>query len=248
MRGVAAVVILDLKRLWVERWRVVSNVGQPLLYLFILGSGLGASTMLGGSGYRHFIFPGILGLSILFTSVFAQILIVFDRQMGFLKAVLVSPVSRPAIAIGKIVSGATQGLLPAFLLLIFVPILGLPTGAMNLLGLIGTMALASVTFSALGVAVAARFESTTVFPIVINTVMLPMFFISGALFPLERSPVWLQWLAHFDPVAYAIDLMRGTLLGRYYFPWWLSLAVLGGLVVVLTVLAAQAFAAGEDNG
>jgi ABC-2 type transport system permease protein len=247
MRGTGAVIVLDLKRLWVERWRIVSNLGQPLLYLFILGSGIGASTMLGGGGYRHFIFPGVLGLSILFTSVFAAILIVFDRQMGFLKAVLVAPVPRPAIAIGKIISGAIQGLLPALILLVFIPPLGLPTGAFHLLGLIGAMVLSAVTFSALGVAVAARFESTTVFPIVINAVMLPMFFISGALFPLARTPAWLQWLAHFDPVAYAIDLMRGALLGHFFFPPWLSLAVLCGLVVILAFLATRVFASGEDS-
>ncbi|MGH8162196.1 MAG: ABC transporter permease [Gammaproteobacteria bacterium] len=246
MRGVAAVIILDLKRLWVERWRMVSNLGQPLLYLFILGSGLGASTMFGGGGYRHFIFPGVLGLSLLFTSVFAAILIVFDRQMGFLKAVLVAPVPRRAIAIGKILSGAIQGLIPALILIIFVPILGLPTGATQLLGLIGAMVLAALSFSALGVAVAARFESTTVFPIVINAVLLPMFFISGALFPLARTPAWLQGLAYADPVAYAIDLMRGALLGHFFFPLWLSLAVLCGLVVILTWLATRVFASGED--
>ncbi|MGH8160819.1 MAG: ABC transporter permease [Gammaproteobacteria bacterium] len=247
MRGVGAVIILDLKRLWVERWRIVSNLGQPLLYLFILGSGLGASTMLGGGGYRHFIFPGVLGLSILFTSVFSAILIVFDRQMGFLKAVLVAPVPRRAIAIGKILSGMIQGLIPALILLVFIPVLGLPTGALHLLALIGAMTLAALTFSALGVAVAARFESTTVFPIVINAVLLPMFFVSGALFPLGHTPMWLQGLAHADPVAYAIDLMRGALLGKFYFPPWLSLAVLCGLILILTWLATRVFASGEDG-
>src|SRR5699024_7107314 len=113
-----------------------------------------------------------------------------------------------AIVFGKIVFGAIQGLLPALILLIFLPIMGLPSDAVHVLALVGAMALASITFSALGVAVAARFESTTVFPIVINTVMLPMFFISGALFSLERAPAWLQGLAYADPVAYAIDLMR----------------------------------------
>lgn len=246
MRGVGAVIILDLKRLWVERWRIVSNLGQPLLYLFILGSGLGASTLFGGSGYRGFIFPGVLGLSILFTSVFSAILIVFDRQMGFLKAVLVAPVPRRAIAVGKILSGMIQGLIPALVLLVFVPVLGLPTGALHLLGLIGAMTLAALAFSALGVAVAARFESTTVFPIVINAVLLPMFFVSGALFPLARTPMWLQGLAHADPVAYAVDLMRGALLSHFYFPPWLSLAVLCGLVLILTWLATRVFASGED--
>ena len=102
MRGLLAVIILDLKRLWVDRIRLISSLIQPLLYLFVLGSGLGASSTLGSGSYLPYIFPGVVALSLLFTSVFAAILIVFDRQMGFLKAVLVAPVPRPAIAIGKV--------------------------------------------------------------------------------------------------------------------------------------------------
>ena len=247
MRGLFAVIMLDLKRLWVDRVRLVSSLIQPLLYLFVLGSGLGASSKMGGSGYLHYIYPGVLGLSLLFSSVFAAMLIVFDRQIGFLKAVLVAPVPRVAIALGKVLSGAIQALVPATILLLLLPLLGMDLSLLALLELIGTMILAAVTFSALGVATAARFRSTTVFPIISNAVLLPMFFLSGALYPLDSAPTWLRWLAHIDPVAYAVDLMRGAILDRYAYPPLLSLAVLLGFIVVLTWLATRVFAAGEDT-
>ncbi|MBU6403759.1 MAG: ABC transporter permease [Pseudomonadota bacterium] len=247
MRGLFAVIMLDLKRLWVDRVRLVSSLIQPLLYLFVLGSGLGASSTMGGSSYLHYIYPGVLGLSLLFSSVFAAMLIVFDRQIGFLKAVLVAPVPRVAIALGKVLSGAIQALVPATILLLLLPLLGMDLSLLALLELIGTMILAAVTFSALGVATAARFRSTTVFPIISNAVLLPMFFLSGALYPLDSAPVWLRWLAHIDPVAYAVDLMRGAILDRYAYPPLLSLAVLLGFIVVLTWLATRVFAAGEDT-
>jgi ABC-2 type transport system permease protein len=174
-------------------------------------------------------------------------LIVFDRQIGFLKAVLVAPVPRVAIALGKVLSGAIQALVPATILLLLLPLLGMDLSLLALLELIGTMILAAVTFSALGVATAARFRSTTVFPIISNAVLLPMFFLSGALYPLDSAPVWLRWLAHIDPVAYAVDLMRGAILDRYAYPPLLSLAVLLGFIIVLTWLATRVFAAGEDT-
>ncbi|HVC02503.1 MAG TPA: ABC transporter permease [Steroidobacteraceae bacterium] len=247
MRGLFAVVMLDLKRLWVDRVRLVSSLIQPLLYLFVLGSGLGASSTLGGKGYLHYIYPGVLALSLLFSAVFAAMLIVFDRQIGFLKAVLVAPVSRLAIALGKILSGALQALVPATVLLILLPLLGMDLSLPAFAALIGAMLLAAITFSALGVATAAGFRSTTVFPIISNAVLLPMFFLSGALYPLSRAPAWLRVLAHMDPVAYAVDLMRGAILGRTAYPPALSIAVLTAFIVVLTWLATRVFAAGEDT-
>jgi ABC-2 type transport system permease protein len=246
MRGLLAVIILDLKRLWVDRIRLISSLIQPLLYLFVLGSGLGASSTLGSGHYLPFIFPGVVALSLLFTSVFAAILIVFDRQMGFLKAVLVAPVPRPAIAIGKVIAGAIQALVPGTIMLLFMPLAGLRPSVPEFFGFVAASALAAITFSALGVAVAARFKSMTVFPIISNAMLLPMFFLSGALYPLALAPRWLQIAAHADPVAYAVDLMRGALIGSTFFPVWLSLVVLACFIAVMTWLATRIFTTGED--
>lgn len=246
MKGLFAVIMLDLKRLQTDRVRLISSLIQPLLYLFVLGSGLGASSALGRAKYLQYIYPGVLGLTLLFSAVFAAMLIVFDRQIGFLKAILVAPVPRTAIALGKVLSGAIQALVPGAVLLLCLPALGIHLSALRFLGLLGAMALAAITFSALGVATAARFKSTTVFPIISNAVLLPMFFLSGALYPLVNAPSWLRILAHFDPMAYAVDLMRGAVLGLTFFPLWLSFTVLVALIVVLTWLATGVFASGED--
>lgn len=246
MKGLFAVIILDLKRLWVDRIRLISSLIQPLLYLFVLGSGLGASSTLGSSRYLPYIFPGVVSLSLLFTSVFAAILIVFDRQMGFLKAVLVAPVPRRAIAIGKVLAGAIQALVPGTIMLMFLPLTGFVPNALQLSEFVASMAFAAITFSALGVAVAARFKSMTVFPIISNAMLLPLFFLSGALYPLNVAPPWLQTVAHVDPVAYAVDLMRGALLGTTFFPVWLSILVLIAFIAVMTWLATRIFTTGED--
>jgi len=247
MRGIVAIVILDLKRAWVDRTRLVAGLVQPLLYLFVLGAGIGASSRMGGLDYRRFIFPGTMGLSLLFSATFAAIAIVFDRQIGFFKAVLVAPIPRPAIAVGKIAAGALQSLVQGMVLLPFAPLAGASLSAIQAVEMIGAMALAAVTFSTIGVAIACRFSSTTVFPVVSNAVLLPMFFLSGGLYPLRAAPRWMQAAAHFDPVAYAVDLMRGSVLGEFYFPVALSLGALALTVAVLAFSAVRVFNRGEDD-
>jgi ABC-2 type transport system permease protein len=247
IRGIWAMVVLDVKRAWIDRIRILFGLAQPLLYLFVLGAGLGASTRLGGPDYQRYIFPGVISLTMLFTSTFAAITVVFDRQIGFLKAVLVAPVPRPAIAFGKIAAGGIQALVQGLVLLPFAPLAGVRFGFGTAAVLLCAMALAAATFSSIGVAVASRFTSTTVFPVVSNTLILPMFFLSGALYPLPAAPRFMQVAAHFDPVAYAVDLMRGALLGRFFFPPVLSVAVLAALILVLAWSAARVFSRGEDD-
>lgn len=247
IRGIYAIVVLDLKRFWLDRARLVAGLAQPLLYLFVLGAGIGASTRLGGPNYQQFIFPGVLGLSLLFTATFSAISIVFDRQIGFFKAVLVAPVPRTAIAIGKIVAGAAQAFVQALIVLPFAPLAGVHLGFVDTVVLIGAMALAALTFSAIGLAFASRFTSTTVFPIVSNAVLLPMFFLSGAMYPLKVTPHWMHIAAHFDPVAYAVDLMRGPMLHEYFFPVPLSLGALALVIVLLTWAAVRVLNRGEDD-
>jgi ABC-2 type transport system permease protein len=247
IRGIFAVVVLDLKRFWLDRARLAMGLMQPLLYLFVLGAGLGSTSQLGGDNYQRYIFPGVVGLSMLFTATFAAMSIVFDRQLGFFKAVLVSPVPRPAIAAGKIVSGALQAFVQGLVVLPFAPLAGVPMGFVETGELIVSMLLASLVFSAVGVAVASRFTSATVFPVVSNALLLPMFFLSGALYPLATAPHWMQVAAHFDPVAYAVDVMRGALLGRFFFPLGLSLGAMALVIVGTMWAAARVFSRGEDD-
>jgi ABC-2 type transport system permease protein len=188
-----------------------------------------------------------MGLSLLFSATFAAITIVFDRQIGFFKAVLVAPIPRPAIALGKIIAGALQSLAQGMVLLPFAPLAGASLNLVETVEMIGAMALAALTFSTIGVAIACRFSSTTVFPVVSNAVLLPMFFLSGGLYPLARAPGWMQVAAHFDPVAYAVDLMRGSVLGNFFFPVPLSLGALTLTIAVLVWSAVSVFNRGEDD-
>jgi len=247
MRGIFAVALLDLKRFWLDRARLVTGLAQPLLYLFVLGSGIGSSTHLGGGDYRRFIFPGTMALSMLFTASFAAITIVFDRQIGFFKAVLIAPIPRSSIAIGKVTAGALQALIQGIVLLPFAPLTGLTLGPLQVILMFAAMLLSSAMFSAVGVAIASRFTSTTVFPIVSNAVLLPMFFLSGGLYPLATAPHWMQVAAHFDPVAYAVDLMRGAATGQFFFPVAGSAAVLVVGVLVLVLESVRIFNRGEDD-
>lgn len=246
MQGFWAVILRDLKRIWAEPFRLISGLAQPLLYLFLLGSGIGAATQLGGGQYLKYIFPGVVALSLLFTANFAAISIVFDRETGFLKAVLVAPVSRPSVAVGKVCSGAIQALVQGVLLLIFAPMIGIYFGPLQLLLFVIFMILSGMVFSAMGVAVATNFSSTEVFPVVLNAVLLPMFFLSGALYPLNTAPGWLQTLSYMDPVAYGVDLMRGSILGNFYYPEWLSLVVLCFVGFILIWTAVKVFEKGEE--
>jgi ABC-2 type transport system permease protein len=259
MNGIWAIVVLDMQRFFKERVRLIAGLIQPLLYLFVLGSGIGASMRMGPpSGapggaaafdYRAFIYPGVMSLALLFSATFAGITIVFDRQIGFFKAVLVAPVPRSAIGIGKVVSGALQALIQGTILLIFLPFMKIEVSFMTFVWVVPAMVLAALTFSSIGVAMAARFTSTNVFPILTNAIMLPMFFLSGAMYPLQPAPVWMQRLAHLDPVAYAVDLLRGALLGREHMFFGnpvLSVAVLCVCIVVLTWSAVKVFSRGEE--
>lgn len=247
IRGVIAIVVLDLKRFWLDRARLIAGLAQPLLYLFVLGAGIGASSKMGGGNYRVFIFPGTMGLSMLFTATFAAITIVFDRQIGFFKAVLVAPVPRSSIAIGKILAGAAQAFAQGLVLLPFAPLAGVSPGFMGWIEMIGAMAVASLTFASIGVGFACRFKSTTVFPIVSNAVLLPMFFMSGGLYPLAAAPHWMQIACQFDPVAYAIDLMRGSVSGFFFFPVWQSLGALALTISALALETVRIFKRGEDD-
>jgi ABC-2 type transport system permease protein len=247
IRGILAIVIHDLKRAWLDRARLVAGLVQPLLYLFVLGAGIGAGSRMGGGDYRRFIFAGTMGLSLLFSATFSAITIVFDRQIGFFKAVLVAPVPRPAIALGKIIAGALQSLAQGMILLPFAPLAGVSLGPLETLEMVGAMLAAALTFSTIGVGFACRFSSTTVFPIISNAVLLPMFFLSGALYRLRDAPLWMQVAAHLDPVAYAVDLMRGSILGTFFFPVALSLGALALTIILLTWAAVRVFERGEDD-
>ena len=221
LRAIYIIWYRDVLRYSRDRLRLLASLAQPLLFLLIFGTGLSSSLRGIGGGlvgapsinYVQFIYPGIIGMAVLFTSIFSAMSIVWDREFGFLKEVLVAPIDRSAIAIGKALGGSTQAMVQGILLLVLAPIVGVsltPLAVLELIPLIFVLAFALTT---LGVVLAAGIKSIQGFQAVINFLMMPIFFLSGALFPLGNLPWWMTGLTRIDPAAYGIDPLRRVILG-----------------------------------
>jgi ABC-2 type transport system permease protein len=200
----------DLIRFWQDRTRMVSSLVQPALFLFVLGTGLSQLTSgsFGGISLKTFMFPGIVAMSTLFTALFSAGSIVWDREFGFMREMLVAPVSRSAIVLGKCFGGATVATIQGLVILALAGAVGVPYSPTLMIELIGTMLLLSFTLTALGVAAAARMRNIQAFFGLMQVVVMPMFFLSGALYPLGSLPGWLRALTRVDPMTYAVDPMR----------------------------------------
>ena len=208
----------DVIRFWRDRARLVASLAQPLLYLVIFGSGLssalgGGFAGAGGVSYTQFIYPGIISMSVLFSAIFGGMSLVWDREFGFMKELLVAPIDRSAIAIGKTLGSATGSLVQAVVLLVLAPLVGVSFTVVSFVELLGLMVVLALGLSAFGVAIGSRMKSMQGFQVVMNFLMMPMFFLSGALFPLVGLPLWMLVLTRLDPAAYGIDPIRRTILG-----------------------------------
>jgi ABC-2 type transport system permease protein len=219
LTGIYIVWFRDIKRFWRDTPRRVGAFVQPLIYLFLLGTGLQAAFKVFGAGdvkFVKFMFPGILAMTVLFTSVFSAISILWDREFGFLKEVLVSPVPRTSVAVGKIFGGATQAMIQAAILLVlmFFPFMfGLSLDTLwKALLLLPMALLLAVGMTAIGVAIAANMKSMEGFPMIMNLFLLPLFFLSGAMFPLQGLPGWMAFLTKVNPLSYGVDMLRGVAL------------------------------------
>jgi ABC-2 type transport system permease protein len=227
VRAYSAVAIIwyrDMVRYRRDRVRLAASLAQPLLFLVVFGVGLGSS-LGGGAGlaprgsstpgsvdYVQFIYPGILGMAVLFTSIFSAMSIVWDREFGFLREILVAPINRSSVAVGKTLGGATQAMLQGLILLVVAPLVGVHLTVPAVLALIPLLFVLAFALTAMGVAVATRVHSIQGFQVVMNFLMMPMFFLSGALFPLSGLPGWLTVLTRLDPVAYGIAPIRAVVL------------------------------------
>jgi ABC-2 type transport system permease protein len=210
LRAIRIVWRRELIRFKSDRIRIVTALIQPLLFLFVLGSGLqqlsGASTH--GVDLKTFIYPGILCLAVMFTAMFSAASIVWDREFGFLREMMVAPVRRSSIVIGKCFGGATVASLQGVILLCLAWAVDVPYSVTLILGILALQLLLAFSITAFGVMVAARIKQMTAFMGVMQMVVMPMFFISGALFPVANLPAWLAVLNRLDPLTYAVDPMR----------------------------------------
>ncbi len=233
----------ELKRYTRSRAQIVASLGQPMLYLLVLGFGLGPVFQRAGNGnYLQFVAPGVIGMSVLFSSMFSGLGILWDRQFGFLKETLVAPVPRIQIMIGRTLGGATVAMIQGVLVMLICVIAGFrPSTFMAIPIALGFMVLIALLFAALGMAIGSGLQDMQGFQLIMNFLVLPIYFLSGALFPLTGLPIVLSYITKADPLAYGIDGMRSVLLGHSAFDPRIDLLVLVVLGAILLVFGGYRF-------
>jgi len=220
LRAIKVVWHRELIRFAADRLRIATVFIQPALFLFVLGSGLSSITRTSGSGFsfRTFVFPGALCMTVLFTAMFSAASIVWDREFGFLREMLVAPVSRASIVIGKCLGGATVAGFQGLMVLALCGLVGVPYSPVLLVTIIGELLLLAFTLTAFGVMMAARIQQLQAFMALNQMLLMPMFFLSGALYPLSRLPAWLKVLTRINPVTYAVDPVRHEVFAHLSLP------------------------------
>jgi len=235
--------------------RLISTITFPLLFLFVFGSGLSARMGLLGPGidFTQFMFPGIIGMTVLMSSFMAGVSVVWDREFGFLKEVLVAPISRASVAVGKTLGAATVALLQAMLILIFAPVIGVSLSGWTVLKLLPLMFLLAASLGSLGILLATRIKSMEAFQAVMQMLMFPMVFLSGVFFPLQGLPAWMNVLVKINPATYGIDPIRQVVLGAspgtpfgitllgYTLSLWHEVTILAIFGVAMLLLAMWSF-------
>jgi len=236
----------DLIRYVRQRSRLYSSIARPILWLFILGSGLRPSFgAVQGYDYTQFIFPGIIAMALIFTAIQSAISIIWDREFGFLKEILVAPVPRTAVALGKAFAGSTLSVIQGTLILVFAPFVRVPIIWYNILLLIPAMFLISFALVGIGIIIASRMTSFEGFGTIMNFLVMPMFFLSGAMFPVSGLPAWLKLVVYINPLTYGVDLLRNIVLGISTFPAALDCGILFLFGVGVIFFAVLFFNRGE---
>lgn len=232
----------QIKRYFRSKSRIIGGLGQPVIFLVALGYGFGSIFASAGQGnYIQFLSPGIIAMSIMFTAVFSGIELIWDRQFGFLKETMVAPVSRLTIMFGRTLGGATTALMQGIIVLILTIIIGFrPDIGAVLWGLLFMFGIALV-FTAFGTAIASMMEDMQGFGLIVNLVNMPLFFLSGALFPLTTAPAFIQWIAFFNPLSYGVDGLRAAFTGLSQYPIGVDALVVACVTALFLSIGAWLF-------
>lgn len=232
----------DVRRFLGQRSRVAGSLATPVVFWALMGAGLGrsfsADGLEAGGGYLQYFFPGTLAMIVLFSAIFSTISVIEDRQQGFMQGVLVAPVPRAAIVLGKLFGGATIALAQAVLFLLLAPVAGIDLDAVRALQAVGVAALLALALTGLGFLIAWWLDSTQGFHAIMNLLLVPMWLLSGAVFPASGAAPWLQWLMRVNPMTYGVSALQTVLLGRSDGP---SLAV---CLAITALFGAAMLAAG----
>jgi ABC-2 type transport system permease protein len=233
----------QLKRYFRSKARVIGSLGQPLLFLLALGFGFGPIYQkAGGGNYMDFLAPGVIAMAILFMAVFSGIEVIWDKQFGFLKETLVAPVSRFKIMLGRSLGGATVATIQGIIVFLMAFAVGFrPENWLMFPVAIGIMFLIAIVFTSLGTAIASLLDDMQGFQLIMNFLVMPLFFLSGALFPLADLPVAIRFVSSLDPLSYGVDALRGTLTGVYHFSLATDVLVLAGVALLFLSIGSYLF-------
>ncbi len=233
----------QLKRYWRSKPRILSSLAQPILFFVALGFGFGpVFQKAGGGNYLEFLAPGIIAMSILFTAMFTGIEVIWDRQFGFLKETLVAPVSRLKIMAGRTLGGATVATLQGIVVFLICLAIGFRSFSWAYFPLaLLFMFLIALLFTALGTAIASKLTDMQAFPLIMNFLVMPIFFLSGALFPLDGLPATIKTVAKINPLSYGVDGLRYTLTGLGNFNVFLDFAVVLSVGILLSLIGSYLF-------
>lgn len=233
----------NIKRYLRSKSRIIGSLAQPLFFLVVLGFGLNSISIPGATGgYLKFVIPGIIAMTVLFTSIFSGIQVIWDKQFGFLKETLVAPISRLSIMFGQTIGGATTALIQGLIILVVSFIIGGVTPSFTgILIALGFMILIGLAFTSLGIAIASRMEDMQGFQLIMNFVIFPIFILSGALFPLDTAPKVLKIITYFDPMTYGVEGMRYGILGTSTINPLVCFIVLGIFTAAMIILGGYLF-------
>jgi len=246
-KAIYVIVLREFKRFFRQKGRLLVTMARPLIWLFIVGSGF--TRLIGADSdvrYIQFILPGIVGMTLLFSSMFSTISVVWDREFGFLREMLVSPASRVTIVFGKLLSGTALSVFQGTALLFVAPILGLGIGVGDFLLMVVLMFLVALAITAFGLFIASFLASLEGFNVIMNFIVLPMFFLSGALYPIGSLPGFIKAFSYIDPLCYGVDSFKHIMLpagGRLgaEMPLIVDIAAVSAFCIFFTFLAAIVF-------
>lgn len=243
LQAVYTIWLREMKRTVRAKSRIIGSLGMPFFFLAFLGFGFNSASLPGVNvGYITFLAPGIIGMVLLFTSMFAGISVIWDRQFGFLKEIMVSPVSRFSIMVGRTFGGVTAAIFQGLLIMMISLLIGF--SIQNIFGFplaLVYMFLVATVFVSVGTAFASKMEDMQGFQLIMNFFVFPTFLLSGALFPLSNLPAWLLPIVYINPLTYGVDGIRGSLIGLNHFPLVLDLAVLVGFSALFIGIGSYLF-------
>ena len=241
-RGTYIIWLRDVKRLLKDKHQLFGSFARPVLWLVFLGMGLRPIfNETEGFDYVQYIFPGIVVMTLIFSGMWAGISVVWDREFGFLKEILVAPVPRTSIVAGKVAGGATQAMFQGVITLMFAPLVGVSLTFGMVCQVIGVMLVISLALASLGLVIASRMYSYEGFGTISNFIIMPLFFLSGAIYPVHTLPKWLKLMVSINPVTYGVDLMRSAVLGISEFSVTMDVIYIVGFGVVMGAMATILF-------